>query len=393
MVTDQTMSDIRRAALAMGPLIREQADEIERQRRLTPPVVEAMKQAGVYAMSMPKAWGGLELDLPEQLRVIETLARFDGSVGWCAEMSTTNGYISSWFSDGAGKELFRDASSAWAGSILFSGQAVRSDGGYNVSGRWPFASACHQADVFGFACGVTDSNDARVIRPEGFPELRFCLLPASQGKILDTWYTTGLRGTGSHDFELKDVYVPESHTTLYPDVKPQRHGPLYNYPFTFLYLFCANALGIAQHAIDAFVEIANQREITIAALVGQKALLRMSPHAQVAVSQAEGLVRSSRCLVYEVVDEIWAALLRGEIPSMALRAAHASAMTHTYRACTQAVDLLYKANGGSSVYARSPLERCFRDIHTGSQHHLASLAFDEKAGQVMLGLEPVDQMF
>ena len=78
---------------------------------------------------------------------------------------------------------------------------------------------------------------------------------------------------------------------------------------------------------------------------------------------------------------------------MALRAAHASAMTHTYRACTQAVDLLYKANGGSSVYARSPLERCFRDIHTGSQHHLASLAFDEKAGQVMLGLEPVDQMF
>ena len=114
MVTDQTMSDIRRAALAMGPLIREQADEIERQRRLTPPVIEAMKQAGIYAMSMPKAWGGLELDLPEQLRVIETRARFDGSVGWCAEMSTSNGYMSSWFSDGAGKELFHNASDAWA---------------------------------------------------------------------------------------------------------------------------------------------------------------------------------------------------------------------------------------------------------------------------------------
>lgn len=390
---DDTMSNVRKAAHAMGPLIREQADEIERQRRLTPPVVEAMKQAGIYSMSMPKAWGGLELDLPEQLRVLETLSRFDGSVGWCAEMNSGSGLTLSWFSEEAARELFPDLNNAWAGSILFGGQAVRSGEGYRLTGRWPFTSACHHAAVFGFTCGVIDSDGARVMRPEGFPELRFCLLPASQGEILDTWYTTGLRGTGSHDVELKDVYVPESHTTLFPDIKPRRQGPLYNYPYNFFYLFCANALGIAQHAIEAFVEIANQREITVAALAGQKVLLRMSPHVQVAVSQAEGLVSSSRCLIYEVVDEIWAALVRGEIPSMALRAAHASAMTHAYRACTQAVDLLYKANGGSSVYARSPLERCFRDIHTANQHHLASLAFDEKAGQVMLGLTPPDQMF
>jgi len=211
--------------------------------------------------------------------------------------------------------------------------------------------------------------------------------------VLDTWYSIGLRGSGSHDVEVKDVFVPEAHASIFPDVKSQRRGPLYVHPFTFAYPAPAVVLGIAHHAIDAFIEIANHREITLAALGGQKVLLRMSPHVQVAVSQAEGLVRSARCYVYEVVNEIWAALSRGEVPSASLRANAAVATTNANRSCTQAVDLLYKMNGGSSVFARCPLERCFRDIHTVAQHHFASLAFDEKAGQVLLGLEPADQMF
>lgn len=121
-------------------------------------------------------------------------------------------------------------------------------------------------------------------------------------------------------------------------------------------------------------------------------LLRTSPHTQVAVSHAEGLVRSARSFVYEVVNEMWASLVRGEPLRAELRASFAIAMTHTHRACTQAVDMLYKINGGSSVYAQCPLDPCFRDIHTISQHHFMSLAFDEKAGQVMLGLEPMDHV-
>jgi indole-3-acetate monooxygenase len=187
--------------------------------------------------------------------------------------------------------------------------------------------------------------------------------------------------------------VPEAHTASFPDVRLYRRGPLYAHPFNFAYVAPATALGIARHAIDAFIDIAKHREITLAALGGQKVLLRMSPHAQVAVSRAEGLVRSARSLAYEVVTEIWEALERGEALSNELRASFAAAMTNTHRSCTEAVDLLYKTNGGSSVYARCPLDRCFRDIHTVSQHHFTSVAFDEKAGQVLLGLEPADQMF
>src|SRR3984957_15705552 len=225
---DHSMSDLRRAALAMGPWIREQADEIERQRRLTPPVVKAMKQAGIYAMSMPKVWGGLELDLPEQLRVLETLASFDGSVGWCASVGIGCGYASAWLTDQAGRELMPDVNSIFAGSALFAGRALRVDGGYRISGRWPF-------------------NSGFLVRKE----------PLSQG----------------------------------------------------------------------------------------------------------------------------------------MRARFAPATTNAHRSCTKAVDFLYKASGGASVYARWPLDRCFRDIHTISQHHFTSVAFDEKAGQVMLGLPPADQMF
>jgi alkylation response protein AidB-like acyl-CoA dehydrogenase len=231
------------------------------------------------------------------------------------------------------------------------------------------------------------------MRPEGFPEMRFCFIPASQGQILDTWYTTGLCGSGSHDIELNDVLVPDTHTALFPDLTPQRSGPLYSHPLAFAYVASGVALGIARHAIDAFIEIANHREVTLAALGGQKVLLRMSPHAQVGVSQAEGLVRSARSFVYEVVDEIWTTLVKGEPLPLALRASFAAATTNAHRSCTAAVDLLYRVNGGSSVYARCPLDRCFRDIHTISQHHFFSVAMDEKAGQVMLGLPPSDQMF
>jgi alkylation response protein AidB-like acyl-CoA dehydrogenase len=218
-------------------------------------------------------------------------------------------------------------------------------------------------------------------------------MPASQGRILDTWYTTGLCGSGSRDIELNDVFVPANHTALFPELTPQRRGPLYAHPLAFAYVAPAVAFGIARHAIDVFIDIANHREITLAALTGQRVLLRTSPHAQVAVSQAEGLVRSARSFVYEVVDEIWATLVKGETLGLDLRASFAAATTNAHRSCTAAVDLLYKANGGSSVYARCPLDRCFRDIHTINQHHFFSVAMDEKAGQVMLGLEPADQMF
>src|SRR6266566_9618808 len=119
------MSEVQKAALAMGPRIREMEEEIERERCLPARIAEAMKRAGIFGMAMPRAWGGSELDLPEQLRVVETLSRFDGSVGWCAAIGSAGGFISSWLSDDAARELFHDANAVSAGSVLFAGKALQ----------------------------------------------------------------------------------------------------------------------------------------------------------------------------------------------------------------------------------------------------------------------------
>ena len=387
MSTDETVSEVRKAAAALGPQIREAAEETEQGRRLPPRIAQAIKECGVFGMAMPPAWGGAGLDPLEQLRVIETLARFDASAGWCAMIGIDGGWYSSFLDQDVARELFRDANAATASSILFAGNAKRVDGGYRVSGRWPFVSGCQHSECWAFTCNVIDQGGKRI------PEMRLVYVRASMGQVLDTWYSTGLRGSGSHDVELKDVFVPEAHTISFPQFQAQRPGPLWAFPLLFLYVFPGVALGVARAAIDAFIDIANRREITIAALGGQRVLLRTAAAAQSTVAQAEGLVRSSRSHIFQVMGEIWATLMRGESLSTQLRASYTIAVTNAHRNCTKAVDLLFKANGGSSVYARGPLDRCFRDMHTINQHHLASSAFDEKAGQVLLGLEPVDQFF
>ena len=387
------VSEVRKAALAMAREIAETADEIEREKHLPSRIVESLKRAGIFGMAMPVSWGGPELDLPEQLRVVEVLSRSDGSVGWCALTGSIAGYASSWIEEGAARKLFRDVNAACAGSLLFAGKAERVEGGYRVNGRWPFNSGCQHAKVFVLTCHVIEKNGNRLLRSEGTPEMRLCYLPSSQIRILDTWESTGLRGTGSHDVEVDDVFVPERCAARFPDIRSHRPGPLYVHPGPAAYVLPAVALGIARHAIDAFVSIANHREITIAGLSGKKALLRESPHAQVAVSRAEGLVRSARSFVYDAANEVWDALTRDRKLSRELRAMSVIAVTNAHRSCVKAVDLLYKANGGSSVYAHCPLDRCFRDIHTVDQHHFSSIAFDEKAGRVLLGLESVDEMF
>lgn len=391
--TDGMMSEIRKAALALAPMIRDAADEIEEGRRLPPRIADALKQAGVFSVAMPKAWGGPELSIPEQTRIVETLSYFDGSVGWCAIIGLVGAYFAAMLPEQSARELYSDINAPSAGSVLFAGKARRVDGGYRVSGRWPFNSGCQHASTFGFSCHVFDQDDHTLKRPDGSPEMLSAYMTASKVEVLDTWFTTGLRGSGSHDVEVRDVFVPAAHTTSFPELRPRRDEPLYRHPAAFAYPFPAVALGIARHAIDAFIEIANQRMITMASLGGQKVLLRTSPNAQTALARAEGLVRSARALAYSEIDSAWATLEAGGQLSLEARANFAIAVTTTHRNCVQAIDLLYQANGGSSVYARCPLERCFRDIHTLSQHHFTSAAIDESAGQALLGLNPRDLLY
>src|SRR4051812_4857178 len=220
-------SAILHAAIALGPDIKAAAHEIEAGRRIPVAIVQAMKDAGVFSMPMPRAWGGPELDPLTQFRVLEALAMADGSVGWCAMINCDGGYITAFLEDSVGRDMYPDIQAGTAAAATPTGQALRVPGGYRVSGRFPFASGCQHCDWVWVGCVVV-ADGQPLEDSHGVPKTRQCMVRLSQCEMLDTWYTTGLRGTGSHDLLVQDVFVEAAHTFSFQDQGLiKRPGPLY----------------------------------------------------------------------------------------------------------------------------------------------------------------------
>jgi indole-3-acetate monooxygenase len=379
------------AARALTAQVRAASEEIEAGRCLPKPIVDAMKQAGVFRMAMPREWGGPEVDPLTQIRVIETLSYADGSVGWCAMINSDGGYFSAYLDPDVAREMYRDLDAPTGGSLLFTGRAEATDGGYRINGRWPFVSGCKHCDWLIFSCNVIEHGSPRVA-PNGMPERRFCFVPARETEVLDTWYTTGLRGSGSHDVAIKDIFVPAERTYSFPS-QPRRKGALYAYPLMFAYNLPGVTLGIARAAIDSFIEIAPRKQVTMSMLTGKPVMLRDEAYAQNAVARAEALVGSARDYLFARIDEIWQTLLAGAQPNPKQRALYRIAIAHAHEVCVQAVEGLFKAYGGGAVYRSSPLDRCLRDLLTINQHTMNSLKIYEAAARVLLGFDLRDPLF
>src|SRR2546428_7745771 len=210
-------ASILSAATALTPMIHACREDMEHERRLPLHLVDALKKAGVFRMTMPRDWGGAELDPLSQLRIIEALSAADASVGWCVMIGCDSGYFSGFLNQQVAREMYPDLDAVTGSALTLTGRAVRVEGGYRVSGRWPFSSGCqHSAWLVG-GCLVYDGEQPR-LRPHGVPDTRQCYGPAEAVSILDTWYTTGLRGSGSHDFTVSDCFVPEERTFSYQEL-------------------------------------------------------------------------------------------------------------------------------------------------------------------------------
>jgi indole-3-acetate monooxygenase len=387
-VADRNERSIRTldAVRELAPRIRAAADEIENGRRLPLDLVREMQRAGVFRMAMPRAWGGPELDLISQMQVIEALSIADASVGWCAVIGVDGGYMTAYIDQTVAREMYPDIDSVTAVTFAPPGTAVKKGDGFIVNGRWPFASGCQHATWMIGHFVIFDGDSPR-IQPDGLPETRFGFLPAKECEILDTWTTNGLRGSGSHDWKVKDRFIPEQRTFNLAAPTLYRKGPLYTLPNLLIYKAPAVALGIARGAIDDFIALATNKPITFKSPVAGKVMLRDETYAQCTVAQAEAMVSSARGFVFEALGDIWNTLLTGDLPSLKQRARGRLAMVHASTACTQAVELLYKASGGSSVYSGNPFDKSLRDIQTANQHTVVSLKTWEVTGRVLLGLE------
>jgi indole-3-acetate monooxygenase len=389
-------SPILHAAIALAPAIRAVGDEIEQGRCIPASLVQAMKDAGIFGMPMPRAWGGPELDPLTQFRVLEALALADGSVGWCAMINCDGGYITAFLHDEVGRAMYADLQAGTAAAATPTGQALRVPGGYRVSGRFPFASGCQHCEWVWLGCVVVADGQPLEASP-GVPETRQCMMRLSQCEMLDTWYTTGLRGTGSHDLLVKDVFVEAAHTFSFQEKELiKRPGPLYAFPFMFAAKSSPVALGIARHALDAMIEVATSktaRRYTLGESLEPAKMMRDDVFIQDAVGRADTMLTSARAHLFEVMGDLWSTLVSGKEPSPTQVARFTTAHTYVVGVCVEVVQLVFKAAGGTAVYQKGPLERCLRDLLTMNQHVIGTLRTYEMAGRLLLGMEPLRWLF
>lgn len=364
------------------PDLRARAAEIEMARKLPKDLSDRFARAGFYRTCIPEAVGGLEAPVALTARLIETLASGDASAAWCVFIGATSGSVVGQLLPEAAREVFATPETLICGTFAPHGRADRSGSGYRVSGRWPWGSGTQNADWILGGCLL--HRDGEIERtPSGAPRTHMVLVPASEVRFHDTWYASGLCGTGSTDFEIEDVYVPEERVVGYLPVPP-RAGPLWAFPqFGLLAMgIAAVALGIARAAIDELVALARAKQPA-----GSRRKLAERATAQADVASAEAAWRAARAFFYQAIEAAWSAAGRGGQLTTEHRLDLRLATTHATRACAGVVDLMYNLGGGTAVYRTSPLQRMFRDIHTATQHMMVAPATLELTGRLLLGLD------
>jgi alkylation response protein AidB-like acyl-CoA dehydrogenase len=384
---ESTIPDILAAAMRLAPAVRAARSDTEQMRQTPPALAAEITKAGIYQMYLPRSMGGPETPPLTAFRVVEELSKADGSVGWCAMIATAISLSVGRLPVEVGRELAgTPADYRAAGSARPGGRAWEVPGGYRVKGRWNFASGIQNARWLYCTCIMMDSETPRRTAA-GTPVLRALWVPRESVTIVDTWSVMGMRGTGSQDFTVDDVFVPAPRSCQ-SDAKPYETGPLYHPRAWYVHVWtpsAANALGIARGAIDSLAEIAATEATTMSA-----SLLRDRPMVQARIAEAEAIVNAARAFVFDAVGRLWRTLCAGETPSDRDIAQGRLALVHAMHESVHAVDKVFHAAGTNAIYTRLPLERAFRDVHVAVQHAAGQPGYFESAGKVLLGLRPDD---
>ncbi|HWP58479.1 MAG TPA: acyl-CoA dehydrogenase family protein [Candidatus Acidoferrales bacterium] len=370
------------AAKRLAPVIRSSADRSEADRELPRPLFEALADAGMFRLALPRAIGGTEIDVPAYVEILEEIGKADASAAWivnqCAIFAT---YAARMPRDVARLIWIDTPRSVVANTPLPTAQAVVVPGGYRVSGRQGFSSGCRHAAWLAARARVLENGQLRL--QDGQPEQRYLFVPAGEAELLDTWKVRGMRGTGTHDFVVKGVFVPEERTVLQSGAPLVESGPLYQIPRTLLFASgdAAIALGVARSCLEAFFELAATKTPR-----AMEATLRDQPLVQATVGHAEANLRSGRAFLTEAVQDLWAEVTATGATTQERRALLRLATTHAIRLAVRVVDAIYNAAGMTAIYEGNLIQRHFQDIHVISQHMQGRLSYYELIGRHLLGI-------
>ena len=380
-----TGAEVRAAIGGMVASVADQSAAIESAGRLPDDVVAALRSSGVAGLWMPAELGGAEAAPADVVDAIAALAGADGSAGWCAAVCVGTNALAAYLPADGARTIFAGPSTLTAGTFNTAGRAtVGTDGALRLSGRWGFGSGASHADWLSGACMLVDGDGELVTSGDGRPQARLAFFPTAAATIHDTWHTSGLRGTASHDYEVESLDIPAEHTMAF-GFTPWAAGVMWRMPPMPLFFapLAAVALGIARAAIDDLVTLARTKTPyrSTRSLAERDVVQSMA-------ARAEAATRSARAFLLETLDGLAAAAAAGDEISLHDRAIARLAVVNAARAGRDAVDLCFEAAGTTALFVDHPRQRRHRDIHALNAHVVLAFPGLETVGRVLFGLEP-----
>ena len=385
-------AELVEAARGLVPMIADAAGRIEKDRQIPPEVIEAMHAARLFRMLIPASIGGEEVEPATFFHVMEAIAGADASLAWCLGQNSGVSMAAAYLDPKVAREMFGDARAAVAtGAPSAGAKAVVTDGGYRVTGHWKFASGSRHSQWLGGHATVCEPDGSPRLGPNGKAiEQRTMFFPKSKATITDTWQVIGLRGTGSDDYEVNDLFVPEAYSfTRESDADRRERGPLYRFSIFNMFgmAFCAVALGIARSVLTDFIVLAKGKTPH-----SQIQLLANNNFVQINIGLSDARLGAARAYVLDYYAQLYEQAAAGNMISYAQRIAGRGVTCFAIQQAREVVDFVYHAAGATAVFERNPYERRFRDLHTVTQQSQAHNTNFEALGQWLLGIEPVRKL-
>ena len=379
-------SDYIARARALAPAIAASAEQAEAQRRLPPTVSDALHEAGLFRMLLPRSLGGAELGPSTFVQVMEEIAKADASTAWVIGQTAGCSMIAAYLPADAAARIFGPPRAVLAWGAGPQGRAVAVKDGYRLSGSWSFASGLHEATWLGAHAPIVNADGAPRVRPDGTGAVRTLLFPIGEATVTDTWHVMGLRATASDTYAVHDLFVPHAHTAARDEAAERREaGPLYCFPSGSLYAsgFAFVSLGIARALLDALIDLAASKTPR-----GGKRPLREGGVTQSMLAQADARLHAARAYVLSTLDDVLAEAGRTGGLTLAQRVRIRQAASHASHEGRDVGTLAYHAAGAHAIFTGGPWERRMRDLHSVSQQIQGRDDHFENVGQFLLGLEP-----
>ncbi|MGH6769587.1 MAG: acyl-CoA dehydrogenase family protein [Xanthobacteraceae bacterium] len=379
-------------ARGLIPTIKAAADRIERDREIPRDVLDAMHDARLFRMLIPLSYGGEEIEPTDFFQVMETVAMADASVAWCLGQNSGVSISAAYLDPKVAQELFGDPRATVAtGAPSAAAKAVVVDGGYRVTGHWHFASGSRHSHWMGGHSTIYEPDGSPRLGPGARPlDQRTMYFPKSKATIIDTWQVVGLRGTGSDDYKVTDLFVPEAYSfTRESDADRRETGALYRFSIFNMFgaAFCAVALGIARTVLDDLIALVKSKKAH-----SSGKLLAENNFIQTQIGLSEAKLGAARAYVIDTYSRFYEQATAGGKVTPQQRLAARGATCFAIHQAREVADFAYQSAGANAIFDKNPFERRFRDLHTVTQQSQAHMENFEAFGQSLLGIEPVRKL-